>query len=88
MNPQEFYPIKKKQAINYRNKLKEKFASLKEIKRIRQHHHVPALIKSLSDKKKVMLEAKKRKEKNKIQHSKNPEQLPIPEKKKIFVTEQ
>ncbi|SOV11281.1 40S ribosomal processing protein, putative [Plasmodium sp. gorilla clade G2] len=79
---------KEKQAINYRNKLKDKFASLKEIKRIRQHHHVPALIKSLSDKKKVMLEAKKRKDNNKIQHSKNPEQLPMPEKKKIFVTEQ
>ncbi|CRG98163.1 40S ribosomal processing protein, putative [Plasmodium gallinaceum] len=79
---------KEKQAINYRNKLKEKYASLKEIKRIREHHHVPALIKSLSDKKKIMLEAKKRKEKNKIKHSKNPDELPIPEKKKIFVTEQ
>ncbi|SCM01894.1 protein SOF1, putative [Plasmodium chabaudi chabaudi] len=79
---------KEKQAINYRNKLKEKYSSLKEIKRIRQHHHVPALIKSMSDKKKIMLDAKKRKEKNRIQHSKNKDQLPIPEKKKIFVTEQ
>ncbi|GAW79271.1 ribosomal processing protein [Plasmodium gonderi] len=79
---------KEKQAINYRNKLKEKYASLKEIKRIRNHHHVPALIKSMSDKKKVMLEARKRKENNRIKHSKNPDQLPLPEKKKIFVTEQ
>ncbi|SBS80216.1 protein SOF1, putative [Plasmodium ovale] len=78
---------KEKLAINYRNKLKEKYASLKEIKRIREHHHVPSLIKSMSDKKKIMHEAKKRKEKNKIRHSKNPDQIPISEKKKIFVTE-
>ncbi|GAB64756.1 ribosomal processing protein [Plasmodium cynomolgi strain B] len=79
---------KEKQAINYRNKLKEKYSSLKEIRRIRDHHHVPALIKSMSDKKKVMLEAKKRRENNRVKHSKDPDQLPIPEKKKIFVTEQ
>ncbi|ANQ06169.1 Uncharacterized protein PCOAH_00005580 [Plasmodium coatneyi] len=79
---------KEKQAINYRNKLKEKYSSLKEIRRIRNHHHVPALIKSMSDKKKVMLEAKKRRENNRVKHSRDPDELLIPEKKKIFVTEQ
>ncbi|KMZ89047.1 hypothetical protein PVMG_04800 [Plasmodium vivax Mauritania I] len=79
---------KEKQAINYRNKLKEKYSSMKEIRRIRDHHHVPALIKSMSDKKKVMLEARKRREGNRVKHSRDPHQLPLPEKKKIFVTEQ
>ncbi|KAI4840675.1 protein SOF1 [Plasmodium brasilianum] len=86
--PSGVLSFKEKQAINYRNKLKEKYASLKEIKRIREHHHVPALIKSMSDKKKIMLEAKKRKEQNIINHSKKYDRKPIPEKKKIFVTEQ
>ncbi|VWU50809.1 protein SOF1, putative [Hepatocystis sp. ex Piliocolobus tephrosceles] len=80
--------FQEKKAINYRNKLKEKFASLKEIKRIRDHHHVPALIKNMSDKKKVMLEAKKKKENNRMRHSKNKNQIRKTDKEKIFVTEQ
>lgn len=80
--------IREKDAINYRNKLKEKFASLKEIKRIKNHHHVPALVKSLSDKNRVMREARKRKEQNRIKYSNTKTDESLPEKKKIFVTEQ
>lgn len=78
---------REEKAINYRNKLKDKYASLPEIKRIREHHHVPGLVKSLSDKKKIMEQARKRKELNIIKNSKNPEAKPMQEKKKIFVTE-
>uniref|UniRef100_A0A0G4HH84 Sof1-like protein domain-containing protein n=1 Tax=Chromera velia CCMP2878 TaxID=1169474 RepID=A0A0G4HH84_9ALVE len=63
-------PQREKRAIAYREALKKKFGHMPEIKRIIRHHHVPKYIKNAGEKRKVMKEAQKRKEENRIRHSK------------------
>eukprot|EP00388_Colpodella_angusta_P019381 GDKJ01048490.1.p1 GENE.GDKJ01048490.1~~GDKJ01048490.1.p1 ORF type:complete len:473 (-),score=103.16 GDKJ01048490.1:164-1423(-) len=55
-------------AIDYRNALKDRYQHLPEIKRIARHHHVPKLIKSLTEKKKIMGDAEKQKRARAEQH--------------------
>lgn len=61
---------REKHAEAYRETLKEKFSRLPEIKRIRRHIHVPKVIKKLGEKRRIMREAKQRKEENRRKHSK------------------
>ncbi|PHJ19549.1 sof1 family domain-containing protein [Cystoisospora suis] len=75
---------RERQAIAYRKALTEKFAHLKEIKRIARHHHVPKLIKKTQEKKRIMEDARKRREDNKRKHSK-PGAIPIVSAKKKAV---
>merc|ERR1719198_2663359 len=61
---------REKHAQAYRETLKEKFQRLPEIRRIKRHKHVPKLVKSLDEKRRVMREARQRKDSNRIKHSK------------------
>eukprot|EP00928_Gymnodinium_smaydae_P070267 TRINITY_DN54149_c0_g1_i1.p1 TRINITY_DN54149_c0_g1~~TRINITY_DN54149_c0_g1_i1.p1 ORF type:complete len:446 (+),score=91.10 TRINITY_DN54149_c0_g1_i1:277-1614(+) len=61
---------RERQATAYRDKLVDKFSRLNEINRIKRHHHVPKLVKSLTDKRRIMREARTRKEDNRRKHSK------------------
>ncbi|KYK71500.1 Sof1 family domain-containing protein [Toxoplasma gondii TgCatPRC2] len=61
---------RERQAIAYRKTLTQKFAHLKEIKRIARYHHVPKLIKKTQEKKREMADARRRREENRRKHSK------------------
>ena len=50
--------------LEYREKLKEKFAYNKEIKRITKHRHLPKYIFNAKKKRQIMKESKFRKIKN------------------------
>lgn len=79
---------RERHAQAYRETLKEKFQRLPEIKRIKRHHHVPKLIKSLGDKRRVMREAKQRKETNRIKHSKPGSVKRVPLKKRAVLQQE
>ncbi|KAL8272058.1 hypothetical protein Esti_003993 [Eimeria stiedai] len=74
-------------ALNYRKTLQEKFGHLHEIKRITRHRHVPKLIKKTQEKKRIMLEAAKRRENNRIAHSKPGKHVRVPERKRAIYRE-
>merc|ERR1711879_672321 len=60
---------RERHATAYRETLKEKFRLLPEIKRIKRHKHVPKLIKSMSNQRKIMREARAKKEENRRKHT-------------------
>ncbi|KAF8935014.1 WD40-repeat-containing domain protein [Dissophora ornata] len=72
--------------LEYSEKLKEKFASVPEIRRINRHRNVPKAIKTATKKKSIMINARKVKEENVRKHTKS-ENLKerIPERKKPIV---
>ncbi|CDJ39149.1 WD domain, G-beta repeat-containing protein, putative [Eimeria tenella] len=74
-------------AVNYRQTLVDKFAHLPEIRRIERHHHVPKLIKKTQEKKRIMREAAKRREDNRIAHSKPGTVKRVAERKKSIYRE-
>lgn len=78
---------REKHAAAYREALKQKFGRLPEIRRIQKHIHVPKMIKSLTDKRRVMREARDRKEKNRIKHSKPGAIVRTVRKKRAIVKE-
>ncbi|CDJ47792.1 WD domain, G-beta repeat-containing protein, putative [Eimeria brunetti] len=51
------------------------------------HHHVPKLIKKTQEKKRIMKEAQKRREENRIAHSKPGKHPRVPERKKAIYRE-
>jgi len=78
---------REKHATAYRETLKEKFGRLPEIRRIRRHIHVPKMIKTLTEKRRIMRDARARKEENRRKHSK-PGTVPhVPMKKRQIVKE-
>ncbi|ODV96724.1 hypothetical protein PACTADRAFT_48541 [Pachysolen tannophilus NRRL Y-2460] len=56
--------------LEYDEKLKEKFASMPEIRRIARHRHLPKVIKKADEIKKIEIESLKRRENNERRHSK------------------
>ncbi|KAF8820357.1 Sof1 family domain-containing protein [Cardiosporidium cionae] len=76
---------RERQAIAYRASLKEKFAHMKEIKRIARHRHVPILIKKTAEKKREMENAQRRKENNVRTHSKKDAHNFVAQRKKAIV---
>lgn len=60
---------KENKAKAYREKLIERYSAVGEVRKIKNHHHVPKAILKLSDKKKIMKASKKRKETNVRNHS-------------------
>lgn len=74
-------------AFNYRKTLQEKFGHMQEIRRIARHHHVPKLIKKTQEKKRIMKEAAKRREENRIAHSRPGKYQRVPERKKAIYKE-
>jgi len=78
---------REKHAVAYREQLVTKFSRLPEIRRIKSFHHVPKFIKSMSGKRRVMREARARKEANRRKHSK-PGTVPhVPHKKRHVIKE-
>ncbi|KAF9448432.1 WD40 repeat-like protein [Macrolepiota fuliginosa MF-IS2] len=75
-------------AIEYRNKLKERWAVDSEVSRISRSRHMPKTIRSTDKLKHTMLEAKRVKEERRRKHTRAGEAKPKPEKKKIVVAEQ
>ncbi|CAG8507701.1 2500_t:CDS:10 [Paraglomus brasilianum] len=56
--------------LEYSEQLKARYKDLPEIRRIARHRHIPKEIKSMQQKKQIMLSAQKRKEENLRKHSK------------------
>mmetsp|Transcript_74111 Transcript_74111/g.239647 ORF Transcript_74111/g.239647 Transcript_74111/m.239647 type:complete len:446 (+) Transcript_74111:106-1443(+) len=78
---------RERQATAYREALKERFQRLPEIRRIKRHQHVPKMIKSLTDKRRVMRAARARKEENRRKHAR-PGAVPVvPAKQRQVVKE-
>mmetsp|Transcript_78252 Transcript_78252/g.162508 ORF Transcript_78252/g.162508 Transcript_78252/m.162508 type:complete len:445 (+) Transcript_78252:121-1455(+) len=78
---------REKKAEQYRETLKKKFSRLPEIRRIRSHHHTPKMIKSMAHRRRIMREAKQRKEENVRKHSKAGSKPHVPHKKRAIVKE-
>ena len=57
-------------ALEYGDKLKEKYRSHPQIRRIARHRHVPKLIYKLTQERKIMLASRRRKAENRARHSK------------------
>lgn len=77
---------REREAINYSQKLKEKFQHHPQIRRIARHRHLPKNIYHQSKELRIMKEARRRKEKNVRMHSK-PGTVPVvSEKEKHVVT--
>jgi len=78
---------REKRAVAYREALKKKFAKLPEIAKIKRHKHVPKMIKSITRKRHIMRQAKVRKERNIIKHSKPGAKPPAKMKKRPILKE-
>lgn len=80
---------RERQALEYSDKLKEKYQHHPLIKRISRHRHVPRLIHNSARQKRIMLEAKKKKVENRRRHSK-PGSIPeiSARKEKIIAVEE
>ncbi|XP_010575433.1 PREDICTED: DDB1- and CUL4-associated factor 13 [Haliaeetus leucocephalus] len=76
---------REKAAMNYNQKLKEKFQYHPQIRRIAQHRHLPKSIFCQIKEQRIMREARRRKELNRRKHSK-PGSMPfVSERKKHIV---
>ncbi|KAL4842340.1 hypothetical protein H8958_006926 [Nasalis larvatus] len=75
---------REKAAKDYNQKLKEKFQHYPHIKRIARHRHLPKSIYSQIQEQRIMKEARRRKEVNRIKHSK-PGSVPIVSEKKKHI---
>ncbi|CAK9105864.1 unnamed protein product [Durusdinium trenchii] len=71
----------------YREVLKKKFSKMPEIARIKRHKHVPKMIKSIGNKRRIMKEARQRKDANRRKHSKPGTMEHEPMKKRLIVKE-
>ncbi|KAF9207089.1 rRNA-processing protein sof1 [Haplosporangium sp. Z 27] len=83
MGPRDY---RERAHLEYSEKLKEKFASVPEIRRINRHRNLPKAIKTATKKKSIMINSRKVKEENVRKHTKA-ENLKerIPERKKPVV---
>ncbi|GFW70610.1 DDB1- and CUL4-associated factor 13 [Trichonephila clavipes] len=57
-------------ALEYSEKLKQKFAHYPEVRRIARHRHVPKGVKVCANEYRIIAESQKRKEKNRRKNSK------------------
>jgi len=79
---------RERDAINYNESLKEKFAHFPQVKRILRHRHVPKHVYSAKQEHRTIRESKKRKEGNRRSHSK-PGTVPfVAERTKSIISEQ
>jgi len=78
---------REKRAEAYREALKKKFSKMPEISRIKRHKHVPKMIKTLTDKRRVMRQARGRKDANIRKHSKPGSNPIVGQKKRQIVKE-
>lgn len=75
---------REKAAMNYNQKLKEKFQHHPQIKRIARHRHLPKSIYCQIKEQRIMREARRRKELNRRKHSK-PGSVPVVSEKKKHI---
>ncbi|KAL9709330.1 Protein sof1 [Leucoagaricus gongylophorus] len=75
-------------AIEYRNKLKERWAVDAEVARISRSRHLPKAVRSTDNLKHTMLEARRVKEERRRKHTRAGDSKPKPEKKKVVLAEQ
>uniref|UniRef100_A0A3Q2T3Z3 DDB1- and CUL4-associated factor 13 n=1 Tax=Fundulus heteroclitus TaxID=8078 RepID=A0A3Q2T3Z3_FUNHE len=75
---------REREAVNYSQKLKEKFQHYPQIKRIARHRHLPKNIYHQRNELRVMKEARRRKETNVRKHSK-PGSVPVVSEKEKHV---
>ncbi|CAG0887728.1 unnamed protein product [Darwinula stevensoni] len=79
---------REKNALNYEARLKEKFGSHPQVKRILRHRHVPKHIYNGQQELQIIKQSRKRREANRRAHSK-PGSVPhVPEKAKAVLSEQ
>jgi len=78
---------RERRAEAYRETLKKKFARMPEIARIKRHRHVPKMVNSITKKRRIMREAKQRKEENRKKHSKPGAVVHEPMKKRPILKE-
>lgn len=76
---------REKRAMNYNEKLKEKYASHPQIKRIARHRQVPKHVMKARNEMKIIKDKTKRKEGNRRAHSKADTVPFVPERKKSVV---
>ncbi|XP_007901403.1 DDB1- and CUL4-associated factor 13 [Callorhinchus milii] len=76
---------REKAALNYNEKLKEKFLHHPQIKRIARHRHLPKSIYTQIKELRIMRESRRRKEMNRRKHSKPGSVKIVPEKKQHIV---
>lgn len=76
-------------AFDTNEALKEKYKYHPEIRRISRHRHLPKLVYHAMKEKRIMIDSRKRKESNRIAHSR-PGTIPIvsEKKKKVFMEEE
>lgn len=74
-------------AAAYREALKKKFQRMPEIARIQRYRHVPKMIKTIGHKRRIMREARQRKETNRRKHSKPGTMDHVPMKKRPIIKE-
>ena len=73
-------------ALNYAERLREKYKYHPQIRRIARHRHVPKVIYKAAKEKRIILEAQRRKRENVIRHSKPGSVKNVPERKKHIVS--
>lgn len=78
---------REKNAFNYNEAIKEKFSAHPQIRRISKHRQVPKYILNAQNQHREMHNKEKRKEANRIIHSKNRDKFK-PEKKKHVISEE
>ncbi|ODM98132.1 DDB1- and CUL4-associated factor 13 [Orchesella cincta] len=79
---------RERNALNYNESLKEKFAHFPQIKRIARHRHVPRHVYHAKKELQTIRDSKKRKEDNRRQHTKRGVVPHVPERQKNVVSEQ
>ncbi|KAJ2072328.1 Protein sof1 [Coemansia sp. RSA 922] len=75
---------RERSAIEYADKLKDRFAYVPEVRKVLQHRNVPKGIKKASRTKQDMLQSRKRKEENVRKHDKSGKDR-VPERKKAIL---
>ncbi|KFD45460.1 WD domain, G-beta repeat protein [Trichuris suis] len=79
---------RERNALLYAEKLKEKYAAFPEIRRIAKHRQLPKHVYNAKMELRAIRESQKRKEYNRIMHSKPGSILRVPERKKHIVREE
>ncbi|XP_019628611.1 PREDICTED: DDB1- and CUL4-associated factor 13-like [Branchiostoma belcheri] len=75
-------------ALTYSDKLKEKFQHHPQVRRIARHRHVPKEVYHLTRQTRIMKDSRRRKEENRIRHSKPGSIKKKREREKVVVAEQ
>jgi len=77
---------RQKQAIEYRQKLKQRFKHIPELARIVRHRQLPRTIYSMKRQREIMKQSDRKKQEKRAKHSKHPEKIFKDTKSKQIVT--